>query len=295
LLYNVHNLLMKTFSVIIPTYNRGYILWKTIQSVQKQIYPHWELIVVDDGSTDNTRRVVAEFQKDPRIRYIKMKNGGPSKARNAGLQQASGDIITYLDSDDYFYEHCLSVAYEHFKKYSGTVFAVPNYNRRVELYNDDYTLVDFTESFSAQKIDLTVQDVFHWNVKSAFGTGLFHTRQVIKDGIRWDEKIQVFDDWDFFLQLAEKYPDGFLYINYALYEYLQKYGMDGLCSNTTYGDWAKGFEYIYTKHQSAPLMKGQTWYPQRVKKYSQMQKDFESGKVHSAVYKYFPEYFKREK
>ena len=58
------------FSIIIPTYNRGYILWKTIQSVQNQSWNDWELIVVDDGSTDDTKKVVREFQSDPRIHYF---------------------------------------------------------------------------------------------------------------------------------------------------------------------------------------------------------------------------------
>src|SRR5580704_19397684 len=93
---------MKTlFSIIIPTYNRGYILWKTIQSVQKQVYPYWELLIIDDGSTDDTEKVVAEFQQDPRILYEKRKNSGANKARNYGLEKAKGDLIAYLDSDDY--------------------------------------------------------------------------------------------------------------------------------------------------------------------------------------------------
>lgn len=281
------------FSVIVPTYNRGYIIWKTIQSVQKQIYPFWELIIIDDGSTDNTAQVVAQFHKDPRILYFKTKNKGQSHARNFGMKKAKGEIITYLDSDDIFYENCLNTALEWFGKYPNIIFAIPNYNRRIELYDKSFKLLDFAESSSSQKLSITLQDIYHWNVKSAYGTGLFHRREVLNTNIHWDEKLRIFDDWDFALQLGKNYPKGFMHIPYVLYEYLQKYGLDGRCSNTTYGEWAQGFEAIYQKHKNDSFMKGQKWYPQRVEKYTKLQKMVDAGKEPSAVYKYFPSYSKK--
>ena len=117
------------FSIITPTYNRGYILWKTMQSVQKQQYPYWEMLILDDGSTDNTAQVVAQFQKDPRIRYYKVSKGNANKARNYALKKAKGAYIAYLDSDDTLYENFLSVNLDYFQKYPKTVFTIPNYNR----------------------------------------------------------------------------------------------------------------------------------------------------------------------
>jgi glycosyltransferase involved in cell wall biosynthesis len=279
------------FSIITPTYNRGYILWKTIQSVQRQSYPYWEMIIVDDGSTDETKKVVAEFQKDPRITYIAIPNGGVAHARNEGLKRAQGTYITYLDSDDTFYENCLATALEYFKKYPDTIFAIPNYNRRMELYDKDYKLIDFTEATSAQKVAVTLEDIYHWTVKSAYGTGLFHTRKVVEDGICWDESIKLFDDWDFVLMLGEKYPRGFVHIPFALYEYLQKYGGDGTCSQTTYAQFADGFEAIYQKHKSSPFMQGQTWYPERIERYRALHEKVLKGEAPPAVYKYFPDHF----
>ncbi|MFH1657314.1 MAG: glycosyltransferase family 2 protein [bacterium] len=89
-------------SVIIPTYNREKLLPRAIQSVLSQTYSNWELIVVDDGSTDNTKEIMEEFQrKDKRIKYIWQENfGGVSKPINTGLKASQGDYIALLEDDD---------------------------------------------------------------------------------------------------------------------------------------------------------------------------------------------------
>lgn len=87
------------FSVIIPTYNRATILQRTIQGVLQQSFVDFELIVIDDGSSDNTGEIVAEIS-DERVRYVPQKNKGRSAARNAGAVMANGHYVTFLDSDD---------------------------------------------------------------------------------------------------------------------------------------------------------------------------------------------------
>jgi glycosyltransferase involved in cell wall biosynthesis len=90
-------------SVIIPTYNYAHLITETLQSVVAQTYTHWECLVIDDGSTDDTHQVVANFIQEFRefkIRYTRTANGGTSAAKNAGLEQASGELIQFLDADD---------------------------------------------------------------------------------------------------------------------------------------------------------------------------------------------------
>ena len=88
-------------SIVVPTYNRAYCIGKTLESVIAQTHPNWELLLVDDGSTDNTRALIAEaFGTEPRIRYIYQANGGVSHARNTGIRAAQGDYVAFLDSDD---------------------------------------------------------------------------------------------------------------------------------------------------------------------------------------------------
>jgi glycosyltransferase involved in cell wall biosynthesis len=89
------------FSVIIPTYNRAPLLGACIEAVLKQKFTDWELIVVDDGSTDNTEEVVFPYLQDKRCKYIKQENKGVSAARNKGAAIANGNYLLFLDSDDF--------------------------------------------------------------------------------------------------------------------------------------------------------------------------------------------------
>lgn len=86
-------------SVIIPTYNRAAYLGSALRSLFAQSYKNFEVIVVDDGSTDNTKDIIAAFS-DPRLKYFYIPNGGPSRARNYGIRQTDGEAIAFLDSDD---------------------------------------------------------------------------------------------------------------------------------------------------------------------------------------------------
>lgn len=94
-------------SVVIPTYNRGDLIAETIRSVLSQTYDAFELIIVDDGSTDNTGEVVKSFP-DARIKYIKTNNSGlPAAPRNRGYAESSGEFVAFLDSDDLWLENKL--------------------------------------------------------------------------------------------------------------------------------------------------------------------------------------------
>jgi glycosyltransferase involved in cell wall biosynthesis len=99
----------RMFSIVCATYNRAYILDKAIKSVQNQLIKEWELIIIDDGSTDNTAETVHCFaNEDSRIKYHYQQNSERSAARNKGIQLAQGDYICFLDSDDQFEENHLS-------------------------------------------------------------------------------------------------------------------------------------------------------------------------------------------
>ena len=88
-------------SVIMPAYNTEKYIAESIQSVLDQSYTNWELLVVDDGSTDQTAEIVRAFAaKDGRVKYLFQQNGGQSKARNTGIQNAGGSLLAFLDSDD---------------------------------------------------------------------------------------------------------------------------------------------------------------------------------------------------
>lgn len=97
-------------SVVIPTFNRSAFLKKAIGSVLSQSYQDFELIVIDDGSEDDTSRVVASF--DSGIKYIKQKNKGPAAARNLGIKNSKGEFIAFLDSDDWWNHSKLGIQFK---------------------------------------------------------------------------------------------------------------------------------------------------------------------------------------
>lgn len=95
------------FSIIIPTYNRSKIMVKSISSVFSQDFSDFELIIVDDGSTDDTEEIMKEYLIDSRVSYLKQMNKGVSAARNAGALKANGKYLIFLDSDDWLSEQYL--------------------------------------------------------------------------------------------------------------------------------------------------------------------------------------------
>src|SRR5262245_27498581 len=96
-------------TIILPTYNRARFLPQAFASIREQTFTDWELIVVDDGSTDNSGDLVALLSADlgPRVRYIRQDNRGPNAARVTGLRAAAGAYVAFFDSDDAWLPHHL--------------------------------------------------------------------------------------------------------------------------------------------------------------------------------------------
>lgn len=91
---------MDIVSVILPTYNRANYIADTVKSLLNQTYKYIELIIIADGSTDNTKEVISPFLKDHRTIYIKQINSGTAAVRNCGLSRGSGKYVAFIDSDD---------------------------------------------------------------------------------------------------------------------------------------------------------------------------------------------------
>lgn len=117
-------------SCIVPSYNRAHLLKEAIESTLCQTYPNWEMIIVDDGSTDDTAEMVATYQeKDPRIKYYLNKEKGVSSARNLGIKMAQGNYIAFLDDDDLNLPHRFESQLKAMLK-SGSGFLVSGYQGR---------------------------------------------------------------------------------------------------------------------------------------------------------------------
>ena len=142
---------MVKISVILPAYNAGKYIRKAIESTLTQSFDDFELIIVNDGSTDDTLDIINEFE-DKRIRLICQSNRGPGAARNRALDTASGDYIMFLDSDDFFCKNALETAYSEITGYGAdlTFFQMINYDGEKYYMNDWFAMDTFDETFEAR-------------------------------------------------------------------------------------------------------------------------------------------------
>lgn len=262
-------------SIITPTFNRSHTIKGAIDSVLAQDFQNWEMIVVDDGSTDNTEDVVKSYT-DKRIKYFAKPNGGPSKARNFGISHASGDWIMYLDSDDKLLPACIGTMMTYAEKNPSAVFAIPRSTRTLELYENG-KLVKSVDDSGDTPPEFTIQDIFDRNAGFS-PNGFMHLRRLYQEGIKWDEDCKLMEDWELMLSIADSYPEGFMYVPVVLQEYTQRFGSDNLVSQTQYSDWADAFEYIYQKHKNDKTLDRQSWYPGKVEKWRKRQAEFDAGK-----------------
>ena len=98
-------------SIITPSYNSSKFIEETIASVQAQTYSHWEMLITDDGSTDNSFEIIKEIcKKDSRVKLFSIKNAGPAVARNNSIKHAKGKYLAFLDSDDLWMPEFLSTS-----------------------------------------------------------------------------------------------------------------------------------------------------------------------------------------
>ncbi len=174
------------FSIITPTYNRAHTIERAINSILKQSYQNFEMIIIDDGSTDNTFEIVKKYLEDPRIRYIgPNKNGGVNVARNIGLKNISkdSDWITFLDSDDEF----LSDALEKMKK-TIEMNSAYNYFRFAVLYDNG-------EAACFAKYDNIVLD-YEGTLRQEDASGewvVTLSKKILDNGFKFEESVNAFE------------------------------------------------------------------------------------------------------
>jgi len=125
-------------SIITPSYNSSEFISQTIESVLNQTFNNWEMIIIDDYSTDNSTSIIKKYtNKDARIKLIELtKNSGPAKARNKGIVIAKGDFLTFIDADDVWFSTFLENSLEEEKNSEGFVFS--SYERKDENLKPKY-------------------------------------------------------------------------------------------------------------------------------------------------------------
>ena len=198
-------------SIIIPVYNSEKYIKRCLKSILNQTYENIEMIVVDDGSTDNSFNIISKFE-DKRIRYFKKENEGVSIARNYGIKRAVGEYLLFVDSDDYIAK---DIVEELIKKTNGLSEIVFCNNLEI-WYNKE----------EERRLFISVDKLNKKNVMREIASGRaglvcskLVSKKVIEDNnISFDEKLKVGEDQLFFLEVAEK-CDEFKYVDKSLYFY----------------------------------------------------------------------------
>jgi glycosyltransferase involved in cell wall biosynthesis len=182
----------RKISIVMPTYNRGSLIRRAIESVQAQTHQAWELLIVDDGSSDKTLQVVASFASDPRIKLFRQDHKGVSAARNTGLRNASGDWIFYLDSDNRWSPHFLRAMSTYLELggqlcgYSG--IAVENDQGEITGYRGEP--FNWDSCIKGNYVDL-----------NAF----CHDRSLFEIHGGFDERLRRMVDWDLILRYTKRH------------------------------------------------------------------------------------------
>lgn len=232
-------------SVIIPVYNAGKYIRECVASVQAQTMSDFELILVNDGSTDNSSALCHEMtETDARIRVIDIENSGPAHARNVGIDAAMGKYLSFIDSDDIVspeYLEKLLFAAENFCvdiAMCGSITTYPD-GSKVNLKSDFRT----NEVFDKSNIEKYLLPSYFVPGKSGGISCLWnklYRRELLQDkGIRLDEKRVRAEDWLFNLQCLLAYPR-FVVIDDILYNYIIHPG--SVMHTMRHGEWWQSFE-----------------------------------------------------
>ncbi len=186
---------MPLFSIVIPTFNRANFIEKSIKSVVSQSFTDYELIIIDDGSTDNTRQTVRPFIS-PKIRYLYQKNQERSTARNNAIEAAKGTYVCFLDSDDFYLPNHLETFYQAIKTLK---------DQKAMLYSGNFELIE------GQLIKKPLPSLVSKNpIKALLDYTVFPTcacieRSILKE-FRFNPKNNVWEDTELWLKIATKYP-----------------------------------------------------------------------------------------
>jgi len=187
---------MPFFSVVIPTFNRAKFLCKAIESVLGQTFADWELIIVDDGSTDNTKEIVAAFH-DERINYYYQQNQERSVARNTGIKNSKGQYICFLDSDDYFLPERLDLLYR---------FII----EKKEVVAMFFTSICFDkEGIISERAQLEFSNnlnIYNYIIQGIIGVPQACIHKTIFNDFLFNPLFRYGEDMELWLRIADNYP-----------------------------------------------------------------------------------------
>lgn len=193
-------------SIIIPTYNRADMLPGAVESCLNQTYSEIEVIIVDDGSTDNTEEVVKPLlEKDSRVKYFKKKNGKLPKALNYGFKRAKGDYLTWTSDDNRYLPTAIEEMVKKQQEFGKDCLVYADYNWKSKVTGEEKTV-------SCKN----PEDIERFN---NIGACFLYTRNIMEAVGNYDSKKFLIEDYDYWLRIYKKFP--VVHLEKVLYEYLE--------------------------------------------------------------------------
>ena len=191
---------MILISIVIPTYNRAHVLPRAIDSIIAQTYSNWELIIVDDGSHDDTEELVAEYMsKEPRIKFFKRPSNrlrGGNACRNIGAEHSAGEYITYLDSDDYYFPNRLLACAEFLERTTSDCIVS---GRCLE--DNGIVTVGKSRPFLPKETSFD----YLLSRTSLTATSTYVVKKTVLKEVVWEEDLLRNQDWEFFIKVGKKF------------------------------------------------------------------------------------------
>lgn len=253
-----------TISILMPVYNSQEYLKNTVQGVINQSYKEWELILVDDGSKDNSKNICIELQKiDNRIRFVNKENTGVSDTRNIALDNAKGKYIAFIDSDDSVHKDYLKILLSSIEKSNGQL-AVCGFKERKISTNGQ--IEELSRVFYPKEVIATedmkdlIMDFGNSGLLNPLWNKLYSRKIIEENNIRFKEEVETGEDFIFNLQYFRKinnicFSKGELYYyirrnnNSITYQYIDNMYEKGLEIHNLLEDFLKDMNFYNSKNK----------------------------------------------
>lgn len=237
---------MPYFSIVIPVYNKEKFVSKTVESVLDQTFTDYEIIIVNDGSTDQSESKILAFN-DARIKYFPKKNEGVAFARNFGIEKASAEYICFLDADDFWFPNFLETMHHFISKLpEQKVFAaaieIETKNKLMKAHysipkKSDFEIVDFFDASQKECVLWTSSVCIHKSVFEKVGT--------------FDSKIKHGEDTELWIRIGLQFP--IVFIRKILARYV--YDNESISRNSNYFFETYTFEKYAAEEKKNPALK----------------------------------------
>jgi glycosyltransferase involved in cell wall biosynthesis len=237
---------MPYFSIVIPVYNKEKFVAKTIESVLRQTFADYEIIIINDGSTDQSEAEILAF-KDNRIQYFSKKNEGVAMARNFGIEKATADYICYLDADDFWFPNFLETMHRFTnelpeQKVFASAIEIETKNKLIKAQysipkKSDFEIVNFFDACQKECVLWTSSVCIHKSVFDKVGA--------------FDTKIKHGEDTELWIRIGLKFP--IVFIRKILARYV--YDNESISRNSDYFFEAYTFKKYAAEEKKNPDLK----------------------------------------